>query len=200
MNRIKTLIFDYAGVMTPTPGFFKFAERSEQKLKLPREEIYFILREYWSEARIGKISSLKYWQLAAKRLGLSPQVLRQEVIKTFPLEKRMLRLLRKLHTKYTTVLLSNQIEDWLGEVIVKNKLNTIFHHVVTSFETGYAKPDKRIFEITLNRAGCNFNNTILIDDQKKNVDVVRRMGVKAILFRNSSQLLKRFDQFGVKYD
>lgn len=43
--------------------------------------------------------------------------------------------------------------------------------VVASAEEGVAKPDKRIFEIALNKSGCKANNSVMIGDRIDN-DIV----------------------------
>ena len=43
--------------------------------------------------------------------------------------------------------------------------------VVASAEEGVAKPDKRIFEIALNRSGCKASNSVMIGDRIDN-DIV----------------------------
>ncbi|MBQ0001228.1 MAG: HAD family hydrolase [Clostridiales bacterium] len=56
-----------------------------------------------------------------------------------------------------------------------------FDFVVASAEEGVAKPDKKIFEIALERANCKPENAVMIGDRVDN-DIVpaKKMGMKTI--------------------
>lgn len=53
--------------------------------------------------------------------------------------------------------------------------------VVASAEEGVSKPDRRIFEIALQRAGCRPENTVMIGNRIDN-DIVpaKKMGMKSV--------------------
>jgi 2-haloacid dehalogenase len=60
-------------------------------------------------------------------------------------------------------------------------------HVISGLE-GVAKPDRRIFEILLSRHGLRPQATVFIDDQPRNVDAARDLGLVALHFSSAAQL------------
>ena len=56
--------------------------------------------------------------------------------------------------------------------------------MIASAEEGVSKPDPRIFEIALERAGCKVENAVMIGDRIDN-DVVpaKKMGMKTVWIR-----------------
>jgi 2-haloacid dehalogenase len=60
-------------------------------------------------------------------------------------------------------------------------------HVISGLE-GVAKPDPQIFEILLQRHGLRPQRCVFIDDQARNVDAARDLGLVALHFSSASQL------------
>ena len=68
-------------------------------------------------------------------------------------------------------------------------------HVISGLE-GVAKPDRRIFEILLNRHGLRPQATVFIDDQARNVDAARDLGLIALQFSSAAQLRRDLQALG----
>jgi 2-haloacid dehalogenase len=60
-------------------------------------------------------------------------------------------------------------------------------HVISGLE-GVAKPDRRIFEIMLHRHDLRPQATVFIDDQARNVDTARELGLRAVQFSSAARL------------
>lgn len=197
-SNIKVIILDYAGVITPTKGFSKFIEENHDKFNLSPGELHDLLRKDWNKTKVNQISSKQYWKNAARALGTDEAILRRNVLKTFPIDKRIIRLLAKLKPHYTAVLLSNQIEDWLEEVISINDLNNYFDYFITSYNTGFSKPDKRIFEIVVRKTKSSYPECLFIDDQSDNVKSAADLGMHAILYVDYHNLIKELKSLRIK--
>lgn len=68
-------------------------------------------------------------------------------------------------------------------------------HVISGLE-GVAKPDRRIFEILLHRHGLRPQATVFIDDQARNVDAARDLGLVAVHFSTAAQLRQDLQTLG----
>ena len=145
MKAIKTVLFDYAGVITPVRNNYQFALKYSQRFGLKPEVLMKITYDNWSDAATGKLDCYTFWKQIANKLSISPEELRDLVIDTFPVDKRMINIIRKTHQKYTTVLFSNQIKDWVEKVIEDNKIQDIFDHLINSYIVGARKPDEKMF-------------------------------------------------------
>lgn len=192
---IKTILFDYAGVITPTKNNYPFALKYSERFGLTPDEIMKITYEGWGDAAIGKTKSSDFWQGLASKLGIDAEELISLIIETFPLDKRMIKIIENAKGKYTTVLFSNQVEDWLEKVIKDNNFKNIFNYFVNSYMVGARKPDKKIFKEALKITGSKPEETLLIDDSLENVEAAKNMGINAILFENYDQFLKEYKNF-----
>jgi 2-haloacid dehalogenase len=63
-----------------------------------------------------------------------------------------------------------------------------FDGLVVSGEEGVIKPDRRIFELLLERFGLVAAATLFVDDSPANVDAARAVGMDAVRFRDAAAL------------
>jgi 2-haloacid dehalogenase len=76
--------------------------------------------------------------------------------------------------------------DFLGE----------FDHAVISGHVGVVKPDPRIFAILFERSGRRPEELVLVDDQLKNVETARALGMPAIHFGPGVDLERELREHG----
>ena len=93
------------------------------------------------------------------------------------------KCLQSLEKKYKLGIIANQIpgaEKRLEEMGIRR----YFDVIVSSAEEGVAKPDPRIFNIALIRAGCTPEQAVMIGDRIDN-DIVpaKQMGMKTVWIR-----------------
>ncbi len=72
-----------------------------------------------------------------------------------------------------------------------------FDALVISGLEGVAKPDRRIFEILLRRHGLRPERCLFVDDQARNVDAARELGLIAVQFSSAAQLRRDLRALGV---
>lgn len=65
---------------------------------------------------------------------------------------------------------------------------TLFDGVVVSGEEKICKPDRRIYEILLERYGLEAASCIFIDDRLENIEAAQAIGMTGIHFRNPQQM------------
>lgn len=67
---------------------------------------------------------------------------------------------------------------------------------VFSYETGYMKPDKRIYEFFIKKYNIDPNKAIFFDDKKENIEAAEKFGIKGVLFSKDkgSEILADFIQ------
>lgn len=191
---IKTILFDYAGVITPTRNNSSFAVKNSKRFGLSPDEIMKISYDGWADAAVGKGDGENFWEKFSSKLNIKKSDLISLVIETFPIDPRMVHLIKKTKKKYTTVLFSNQVKDWLEKVIEDNNFKDIFSYFVNSYTVGARKPDKKIFEEALKITNSKPEETLLIDDTLENIEAARKMGINAILFENYDQFLREYQE------
>lgn len=192
---IKTVLFDYAGVITPTKNNFIFATNNSKRFGLTPKELMQMTYENWAETALGKQKDSIFWGQIASKLSVGSEELMDLVIETFPVDKRMVDIIEKTKKIYTTVLFSNQIKSWLEKVIDDNKLRSIFTHLVNSYNVGFRKPDREIFLEALKITDSKPEETLFVDDSSENIEAAKQMGINAIQFDNFEQFLTQYKKY-----
>lgn len=80
------------------------------------------------------------------------------------------------------------LTNWSAETIQiayrKHDFFQLFDGIVVSGEEKLIKPDRRIYEVLLDRYKLNAEESVFIDDNHANIKTARELGFKAILFDN----------------
>jgi len=72
-----------------------------------------------------------------------------------------------------------------------------FEHIVVSGEVKLAKPDRRIFELTMHRAALDPATTVYIDDSLPNIEAARPLGFNAVHFATPAKLRAELARLGL---
>jgi 2-haloacid dehalogenase len=75
-----------------------------------------------------------------------------------------------------------------------------FDTVVVSGEVKLVKPDRRIFELLLEKIGWQASQCVFIDDAEKNVSVARQLGFQTIHFQSAELLRSELCRLGLLSD
>jgi len=194
----KGIIFDYGGVFSIETNLKEFAKMYAQKLGADPDTFWKVLDENWQKAKINEMNSQLFWKNLAEFLNIDKDILRKDLMDYFGFRQEVLDLVKKLKENYKLAMISNQIEDWLEEVIEQHKLNDFLDVITTSYRFGKAKPDQGIFRETIEKLDLKSEEIIFIDDQEKNLSPAREVGMKTILFKDTEQLINELNNFGVK--
>lgn len=194
---IKVIIFDWGGVVSEEARFDKFYKRFGPEWNLDPEKMRKISRRQWLLARVNKIPSNEYWKGCAKDFGVKKDIFRKEFLDYMGFNPATLELAKKLKKNYKLGLLSNQIEDWLEEKIKEQGLNEVFDIIITSYNTGYAKPDPNIYRVALERFDIKPEECIFIDDRELYLKPARKMGINTIQFKNVEQVKTNLVSLGI---
>ncbi len=139
------------------------------------------VREIYIRASAGEISSREFWT----QLGYGDQypAIEEEFLDhCFTLDADFIPIAREVHKKYHTGVLSNDLGDWSKFLRAKYKLNSLFDVVVISGDVGCRKPDRRIFEILLQKLGDSAQNCVFIDDKRINLATALEFGFTTVQF------------------
>jgi putative hydrolase of the HAD superfamily len=95
-----------------------------------------------------------------------------------------------------TALCTNNVREW--EPLWRSKLpqlDEVFEVVVDSAFVGTRKPERRIFEITLDRLGdeLRFEECLLVDDVGVNCDAATALGMTAVRFESTEQAMSEIE-------
>jgi putative hydrolase of the HAD superfamily len=95
-------------------------------------------------------------------------------------------LLEHLHERVKIAVVTNNLVAEQVEKLHYLKLEHLVDELVTSEETGFIKPDPRIFQVALERLGCQAEETVMIGDSwKSDVLGALQAGIRAIWLNRS---------------
>lgn len=199
---LRGIIFDFGGVFTKTRRRDQILHCCENALGLNRGTLFTLLfaGEHWFTLSTGRISAEEYWQAIVKALdGAVPAELEPFRYNPFAYEelnKRMVALGRRLHRRYTLGLLSNAT-PYLEVLLARYDLLDLFDVVVNSARVGMRKPDREIYQLTLERMGVLAQQCLFVDDKERNTAVAEALGMRAIVFRSVAQLEQRLKELRI---
>jgi epoxide hydrolase-like predicted phosphatase len=185
---IKAVIFDWGGVLVddPAPGYVEYCAKY---LKIPAKELKKTFQKYHSDLQKGLISEEFFWSEVCSKLGIpepSPLLWKEAFGAVYSEKKEIFATVSSLkESGYKLAVLSN---TEMSMVDFFNEQNYQFFDVaVFSCLEGTAKPDKRIYELTLEKLGVQAEEAVFIDDKQENISGAEKVGIKTILFKNVQQ-------------
>ncbi len=182
---IKAVIFDLAGVVLfPIRGTFNslLAER----LGVPVEGVDRVMSDHTNDLwDMNKISDDEFYDHLLTELNQpldKKAIIRKFVIDDFYIDQEMLTLIRELCKTYITALLTNfptHVHDFMRR---SWHVDGAFDHIIVSSDVKLIKPDPRIYQLTLDRIGCQAHEAVFIDDRRINIEAAAALGIKGVHF------------------
>lgn len=182
---IKAVIFDIGGVLRNNIDVKRFWKSSKGSKRL-REDF-----------GTGKLSIKEFISKGSKLLNLSEEEFFKEYKKAYDntrLNKKVFNIYKKIRlNKY---LLSDT--NPLHTNFEKKKYKKIAaKKIFLSHNIGMRKNKVETFKFIIKKAKLNPEEVIMIDDEPKNLDNAKKLGMCTILFKNAKQLKKDLKKFGI---
>ena len=139
------------------------------------------INEMYLKASLGEISSFDFWN----ELGFGskyPEIEKDYLDTYLRIDSEFVEVAKTLSKNYSLAILSNDVEKWSNYLRTKFDLSRLFKIIIISGEVGYRKPDKRIYNILLDRVKSPPSDCIFVDDRSKNLRTGSEMGIKTIKF------------------
>jgi len=200
MEKVKSIILDWGGVLIedPRPGLLRFCADA---FGIPQDQYTPTHDMFLEKFHVGAISEQEFWLGISAELGKPQPEIRSFWYEAFKAayapRPEVFSLARSLHEKgYRTALLSNTELPAVGFFHEQNY--DMFDLLVFSCVERIAKPQREIYEITLNRLGSTARQTVFIDDRADYVQGATEAGLHAILFESAEQLRNELTELKVE--
>ena len=200
MESIESVIFDWGGVLIedPRPGLLKFCAEA---FGMSQEDYTPANDAFLGEFHTGTISEYTFWRQISRKIGRPiPEVasLWYEAFKSaYAPRPEVFSLASSLREKgYKTALLSNT--ELPAAKFFQEQKYEMFDVLVFSCVEGVMKPQRKIYEIALERLGSNAQRAVFTDDKPEFIQGAREAGLNAILFESIDQLKTDLAQLGVE--
>ena len=99
---------------------------------------------------------------------------------------------------YTTAIISNSFVGAREREEEAYRFSELTDLIVYSHEVGMQKPDPGIYELCLERLGIPAEETVFVDDLEANCAAARALGMSAILFQDTAQVIRELDELLLK--
>lgn len=198
---IKTILFDLGNVVIPF-DFKRAYARMAELCACPMEEVPARIRATGLVRPFerGEIAAEPFVRQLCSALGLHvtydefcgwwssvflPETLVPEA------------LLADLASHYRLLTLSNTNAIHFAMLKQSYPLLRHFHANVLSYEVGAAKPEAKIYEAAIARAGCSAGECFFTDDLLLNIEAAREHGMDAVQFLSAGQIEEELRARGV---
>jgi putative hydrolase of the HAD superfamily len=194
---LRALYMDFGGVLVRTVDR---APRTQlaASLGLSTRDMEQIVFESPSaiQAAVGAISEEQHWKNVIEALKLPESKLprvHEEFFRGDFWDETLFDFVRGLRKTIRTGLISNA---WTGlrAVIVKHRFEDAFDTMIISAEVQVAKPDARIYQLALEKLELAAGEAVFVDDVPSNVEAARAVGMQAIQFTQSQEVMEEIRQ------
>lgn len=187
---IKAIIFDLSEVLLT--GVKETGEALKEKHDLDtgdKKSPFFVssMEEFFH----GNVSEDEYLDEVLKEYPAleSKEKLKNHIRENFREIDGTREVIARLKEKgYKLALLSIHGREWIEDCQQKFNHHDLFDVIAYSYEDKVSKPDKKSYELVIERLGVKADECIFIDDHLQNIKAAEELGVTGIQFFNAKQL------------
>jgi 2-haloacid dehalogenase len=200
MNNINTIIFDFGGVLIDWNPRYMYRNEFEDSSAM-EHFLEQICTDDWnlqqdkgrSLTEGTRILQEKFPEHAVK-IQLFYDQWEKMINGDIP---QNVTVLRNLKEKYKLYGLTNWSAETFPIVFKRFAFFTLFDGIVISGEEKLIKPDKKIFELMLDRYRLEAKNSLFIDDNMKNIQAAKEMGFVTIHVTEKTDLKRELHAMGL---
>jgi len=188
---IKAVLFDWG--RTLVSGFKEIDKKIEEILQpygLKWNEVFKTWRNFYFLRSLGKLSTdQEMFDQLRKVLNLSNdsplETIRDLQINSHIITPETIEIVRKVKQYYKIGIVSNNVYDWVIQVLENYQIRELFDVITVSSEIGARKPDARIFVASLRSLAAKPEETAFVSDELAE-DLVgsKGLGIISVWLRN----------------
>ena len=150
-----------------------------------KDHLFFRDEKLFTRAANGEMTSDEF----LTRLGFEdPRFHMINYINNFlTLDPGFREFAEKYYRQYDFVLLSNDVAEWSAWITEHHDLDQYFTHKIVSGDVKCRKPDRKIYEIALEKAGKKPEECCFVDNSVKNLITAAELGIEPILFNRDGE-------------
>ena len=186
---ISAVLFDFDGVLTTDKtGSITTIRYLSAKTGLDEQKIWSAFASFNDDLLYGLATHSEIWPAFCIALGQELDIaLLTGAFESTPMNKEMLDLARGLKTAgYSIGIVTDNKKDRIDCLRAHLELDSLFSPIVVSAECGSGKDGPAIFNIALAQLDVKADQTIFIDNSKRNLVAAEAIGIKTIHFDDST--------------
>jgi len=202
MERINSVIFDWGGVLIddPAPALMRYCADA---LAVSKEDYIKAHRKFVADFQIGRITEDTFWARLCSQLNTQKPKTSSLWAKAFKAayspKADMFSLARSLRENGCKIALLSNTEIPAMQYFYQQRYD-IFDVLVFSCAEGTKKPERKIYELVLEKLGEEPSQSVFIDDRQDHINAGKEAGLNTILFKSVDQVKKELSRLSVKID
>ncbi len=203
MKKIDNIIFDLGGVLidwNPEYVYLDVFNGDRQKMQWFFDNI---CTHDWNENQDAGYSMAKateervslfpeYEELIRIFYGRWDDMLGDSIHETVNILDNLIR-----SSNYKVLALTNWSHETFPKALKKFDFLHWFEGIVVSGEEKTRKPFAEIYNITLNRYGLEPGRSLFIDDNLRNIEAAKELGINGIHFKSPEQLIQQLKNYNI---
>ncbi|NHJ26290.1 MAG: hypothetical protein EAX89_17055 [Candidatus Lokiarchaeota archaeon] len=201
---IKTLVFDLGGVYF-TSGTYLAIEKIKEIYDIEDESL---LKEIFHDnqntegnlIRRGLITIDEFEERVFLKLNIQNKEkdhIRYIWFGSYCLHYGIEKIIKELRKNYRLVIFSGNIRERVEYLNKKCEFLKYFDDTVFSFDYHTSKDNLEFYKELIDHINCNPSEAILIDDEKKNIQLARSLGFNGIHFYYTEKLIKDLKKYNI---
>jgi len=187
----KVIIFDFFGVISSEIAIVWLGKHFE------KDEAARLKQEYCGPVDRGDMDENRFFVELGQRTSVPPEIIRQEWLDLARIDRPTVDYIGQLKGKYRLAVLSDAPSIFIREIIAINKLADLFDAIVVSSEVHTTKADADIFKLMLDKFRISGAEAIMIDDNPKNIEIAKSVGIQGFIFTSLPQLKNDLSAAGI---
>lgn len=202
--KIKNIIFDVGNVIVRWSPLHivksTFPEHQSHQHQLFIEEIF--KSDIWIQLNLGQISEEEAKLKFISRIDLLDVKRADELFNYIKSTQELIPgttdIIEILHKNgYQLFALTDNVKEIVDHLQNKYDFWKYFIHTTVSAHVGLMKPNREIFDYTIQKNNLLPHETLFIDDHLPNTTTASMLGLHTILFSDSISCLNELDQLGI---
>lgn len=198
---IKTILFDWGGVCAKGKLAQVLSKQLAPKLKRNHKHITRVYLKHCHAYQKSEINAKQFWKRVQEELNtnMKHEHLVKHHINARKANKGIIEIIKKLRKHYKVMLVMNTYKEYFEHNNKKHGISKLFDEIIVSYKIKSRKSEPKMIKAALQKAKCKASECVLIDDKQKYLGIPRKMGMKAILYKNQKQLKQQLKKLGVTW-
>lgn len=202
-TKIKAICFDLDGVYFTPRGKQSFLEALVNEFGGEAEKVSFMMTksDAMRELVTGKSQPADFWQALRTATGIAAgdDELTVRWIRDYEIDDEVEAVVRKAREAgYKTCVCTNNNPIRLPALESRFDFMKDFDAVVSSYEVGYTKPSREIFEALLEKVEVEPSELVYADDNPDRLEGAKQLGITVFVYKSFSQFMDELRKLGVE--
>ncbi|HIH21852.1 MAG: HAD family phosphatase [Candidatus Diapherotrites archaeon] len=197
---IKAIIFDAGGVVL-LDRIETVDKKICEKTGIPYDSFIALKKPIYTDLLSGKYSVEEFCAKLQKEFGLDFDVLpvwKKAYLEVMAINTELLEIVKKLKKNCSVAIISNA-PKLHAELNKTRGVYSLFNPCIISCEVGLVKPDRRIFELALQKIGLKAKECVFIDDREEHLQIPKELGFQVIHFKNNKEFIEALKKLGLQF-